>query len=96
MKEEIAGKYLVKHQQRHSPISSKEKSPLEKLRYNSDHPMGTEQPNPHPNILHKQFERLRQMNIIDPTMKISHNKVAPSGINNGADCKFFRRCCIWR
>ena len=63
----------------------KKKSPLEKLRYNSDHPMGTEQPNPHPpgTFLHKQFERLRQMNIIDPTMKISHN-FAPSGVNNGA------------
>ena len=63
----------------------KKKSPLEKLRYNSDHPMGTEQPNPHPpgTFLHKQFERLRQMNIIDPTMKISHN-FAPSGANNGA------------
>ena len=46
---------------------------IKKLRYNSDHPMGTEQPNPHPRgtILHKQFERLRQMNIIDPDMQIS-------------------------
>ena len=63
----------------------KKKSPLDKLRYNSDHPMGTEQPNPHPpgTFLHKNFERLRQMNIIDPTMKISHN-FAPSGANNGA------------
>ena len=63
----------------------KKKSPLEKLRYNSDHPMGTEQPNHHPpeTFLHKQFERLRQMNIIDPTMKISHN-FTPSGVNNGA------------
>ena len=63
----------------------KKKSPLEKLRYNSDHPMGTEQPNPHPpgTFLHKNFERLRQMNIIDPTMKISHN-FTPSGVNNGA------------
>ena len=46
---------------------------LENLRYNSDHPEGTDQPNPHPpgTFLHKNFERLRQMNILDPDMQIS-------------------------
>ena len=62
------------------------KKPLEKLRYNSDHPEGINQPNPHPpgTFLYRNFERLRQMNIIDPSMKISqsHN-FTPSGINKG-------------
>ena len=62
------------------------KKPLEKLRYNSDHPEGINQPNPHPpgTFLYRNFERLRQMNIIDPSMKISqsHNFM-PRNTNKG-------------
>ena len=60
------------------------KKPIEKLRYNSDHPMGTEQPNPHPNgtFLHKQFEKMRMLNIIDPSIKIS--RYDPFDTNNGS------------
>ena len=44
--------------------------------------MGTDQPNPHPpgTFLHKNFERLRQMNIIDPDMQIS---MLSSAANSG-------------
>ena len=62
------------------------KKPLEKLRYNSDHPEGINQPNPHPpgTFLYRNFERLRQMHIIDPDMKISqsHNFM-PRNTNKG-------------
>lgn len=55
---------------------------LENLRYNSDHPMGTDQPNPHPpgTFLHRNFERLREMNILDPDMQIS---MLSSAANSG-------------
>lgn len=62
----------------------KKQNPIEKLRYNSDHPMGTDQPNPfrEGTPLYKNFEKMRQLNIIDPTLKISQNYM-PATVNNG-------------